>query len=207
MNVFIPRSDAQLTLWLTNYSARLAVYGKGLSLTDAEIKAQQKLADEVIDAIKSDDQKHKDWRSAVQATKTMKQTNMPKVRTLIARLKVAPGWSSAIGQAMGVISPSAQSLTPAVLVAAKPALRADACAGRVHLKFTRRPFDGINIYTRKQGEGSWRFVGRATKSPFVDPAPLLTAGSAEVREYQALGVRRDQELGQPSDIVVVTLRD
>ena len=36
----VPRSDAQLTLWLTNYSARLAVYGKDLGLTDAEIKAQ-----------------------------------------------------------------------------------------------------------------------------------------------------------------------
>jgi hypothetical protein len=207
VNVFIPRSDAQLTLWLTNYSARLAVYGKGLGLVDAEIKAQQKLADEVIDAIKNDDQKHKDWRSAVQATKTTKQTNLPKVRTLIARLKVAPGWSSAIGQAMGVISPSAQSLTPAILAAAKPALRADVSAGRVHLKFTRRPFEGLNIYMRKKGEGSWRFVSRVTKSPFMDPAPLMTANSAEIREYQALGVRSDQELGQPSDIVVVTLRD
>ncbi|MBL9045637.1 MAG: hypothetical protein JNM83_28770 [Myxococcales bacterium] len=207
MSDFVPRSDAQLTLWLTNYSARLATYGKGLSLTDAEIKAQQKLADEIIDAIKGNDQKHKDWRSTVQATKTTKQTNLPKVRTLIARLKVAPGWSSAIGQAMGVISSSAQSLTPVVLAAAKPALRADVSAGRVYLKFTRRPFDGLNVYMRRKGEGTWRFVGRATKSPFVDAAPPLTAGSAEIREYQALGVRSDQELGQPSDIVVVPLRD
>ncbi len=203
----VPRSDAQLTLWLTNYSARLATYGKGLSLTDAEIKAQQKLADEIIDAIKGNDQKHKDWRSTVQATKTTKQTNLPKVRTLIARMKVAPGWSPAIGQAMGVMSSSAQSMTPAILAAARPTLRAEVSAGRVHLKFTRRPFEGLNVYMRRQGDGTWRFVGRATKSPFVDAAPPMTAGSAEIREYHAVGVRRDQELGQPSDIVVVPVRD
>ena len=105
------------------------------------------------------------------------------------------------------MSSSTQSLTPATLAAAKPTLRANVSAGRVHLKFTRRPFEGLNVYMRRQGEGSWRFVGRATKSPFVDAAPPLTAGSAEIREYQALGVRSDQELGQPSDIVVVPVRD
>lgn len=35
--------------------------------------------------------------------------------------------------------------------------------------------------------------------------PLAVAGTAEVREYQACGVLYDQQIGQPRDIVSVTL--
>lgn len=207
MNEFMPRSAGQLVLWLTNYSNRIATYGKSLGLSATEISAQQKRCDEIIDAIKNDDEKQKDWRSAVRLTRTAKQQGLPEIRGVIARLKVAPGWTPAIGQAMGVVGAGGQSLQPGALDAAKPKVRAEAVAGRVHIKFTRSPFDGINIYTRKKGEGSWRFLSRATKSPYIDPTPLAAANVAEVREYQVLGVRKDQEVGQASDVVVIPVKD
>jgi len=207
MSEYIPRNDGQLILWLTNYAARLGTHGKSLGISDADIKAQTKQCEQIIEAIKNDDEKHKDWRSAAKATQDLKRTGIPEIRAVVARMKVAPGWSASIGQAMGVITPSAQPLSPALLEASRPALRADVSAGRVSLRFTRRPFDGLNIYCRKKGEGTWRFVGHARKSPYVDPSPLANPNIAEIREYQAIGVRKDQELGQPSDIVVIPLRD
>lgn len=207
MNEFIPRSDGQLVLWLTNFIARIGAHGKALGLTAAEISTQQKACQDIIEAIKNDDQKHKDWRGAVKATQAAKQEGLPSVRAAIARMKVAPGWSLAIGQAMGVIGPGGQSLKPVNLDTAKPKVRVEAVGGRVHIKFTRRPFDGINIYTRKKGEGTWRFLSRATQSPYADPTPLASANVAEIREYQAFGVRKDREVGQPSDVLVIPIRD
>lgn len=207
MSEYIPRNDGHLILWLTNYATRLTTHGKSLGVSDTEVKTQSKLCEQIIDAIKNDDEKHRDWRSAVKATQNLKQTGLPEIRAVVARLKVAPGWSTAIGQAMGVISPSPQALSAQQLDTARPSLRADVSAGRVVLRFVRRPFDGLNIYSRRKGEGTWRFVGHARKSPYVDPTPLATPNSAEIREYQAVGVRKDQELGQPSDVVVIPLRD
>ena len=36
--------------------------------------------------------------------------------------------------------------------------------------------------------------------------PLAAAGVAETREYQAFGVLKDEQIGQPIDIVSITFR-
>jgi hypothetical protein len=43
-------------------------------------------------------------------------------------------------------------------------------------------------------------VARRSKFPFDDDSPLAVAGTPEVREYRALGVVADEEIGQPSDM-------
>ncbi len=205
MNEFIPRSDAQLVLWLSNYAERLSSMGKSLGLSDAEIKTQQQHCDAIVESIRSSSQRYKDWRGAVKAIRMSKQGSLPAIRGCIARIKVSPEWTPATGQAMGVIGRPSAPLTPAVLDEAKPVLHARLSAGLVQLRFTRRPFEGLNIYTRKKGEGSWRFLNRATASPFIDTNPLATDSHAEVREYQAFGVRKDKEVGRASDVVVISL--
>jgi hypothetical protein len=57
---------------------------------------------------------------------------------------------------------------------------------------------------RLVGTVSWVLVGiRRKKLPFDDQTPLKVAGVPEQREYQAVGVIGDNEVGQPSDIVQV----
>ena len=34
----------------------------------------------------------------------------------------------------------------------------------------------------------------------VNETPLAVAGTAEVRDYMAIGIKDDQEIGQPSEI-------
>ena len=91
MSEYIPRNDGQLILWLTNYAARLGTHGKSLGISDADIKAQTKQCEQIIEAIKNDDEKHKDWRSAAKATQDLKRTGIPEIRAVVARMKVAPG--------------------------------------------------------------------------------------------------------------------
>jgi len=46
-------------------------------------------------------------------------------------------------------------------------------------------------------------VARHSKFPFDDDSPLAVSGTPETREYRAVGVVDDEEIGQPSDIVSV----
>lgn len=205
MNEFIPRSNAQLVLWLSNYAERLATLGKSFGLSEAEIKAQQRHCDAIVESIQGSSQRYKDWRGAVKAIRMSKQGSLPAIRGCIARIKVSPTWTPAIGQAMGVIGRPSASPSSTALDEAKPVLLAKLSAGHVHLRFRRRPFEGLNIYSRKKGEPTWRFLNRATTSPFVDQSPLSIDSGAEVREYLALGVRKDREMGRPSDVVAISL--
>jgi hypothetical protein len=43
-----------------------------------------------------------------------------------------------------------------------------------------------------------------TASPYVDNRPLLVAGKPETREYRAIYILHDAEIGNPSDEAVVT---
>lgn len=106
MNQFIPRCDPQLCLWLENYSRRLAAYGPRFGLTAEEISQQQQLCAQLGEAIRTDDQKHKEWRAAVKKTREVKKSALGAMRSMIDRIKHLPGWSPEIGQAMGIVKPT-----------------------------------------------------------------------------------------------------
>ena len=83
-----------------------------------------------------------------------------------------------------------------------------AAGGVVKLRFSKAngKISGINLYVRLQGQTEFRLVGFRQLTPFVDDTPLAQPNVPEVREYQAVAVVSDVEIGIPSDIVAVTVR-
>jgi hypothetical protein len=66
-------------------------------------------------------------------------------------------------------------------------------------------------FTVAPGANNYRFqldaagkLARDTSSPCVDNRPLLVAGKPEVRRYHCRYIQKDQEIGVPSEDVVVT---
>lgn len=59
----------------------------------------------------------------------------------------------------------------------------------------------MNLYSRKNSDvESALIVIRLLKFPYFDERPLAVPGTPEVREYMAMGVLNDEEVGQPSEI-------
>jgi hypothetical protein len=70
----------------------------------------------------------------------------------------------------------------------------------VKIMVKRPGFQAANVYARVRGEPEWTLIAeRLLKFPYYDPRPLATAGTPEVREYMAIGVVNDEEIGQPSE--------
>lgn len=64
--------------------------------------------------------------------------------------------------------------------------------------------EAFNIYMRLKGQPAFKLIAtNRSRFPFDDDAPLAQNGVPETREYQAMGVVADKEIGQPSDIVSV----
>jgi hypothetical protein len=61
----------------------------------------------------------------------------------------------------------------------------------------------VNMYSRRDGDGEFKFLARDTVPPCVDNRPLLAAGKPELREYKCVYVQNDAEIGLFSDEVVV----
>jgi hypothetical protein len=75
--------------------------------------------------------------------------------------------------------------------------------GAVGIDFNLANSEGVNIYSRRDGDGDFKFLARDTVPPYVDNRPLLAAGKPELREYKAVYVVSDAEIGLFSDEVVV----
>ena|SRR5947208_13497669 len=75
--------------------------------------------------------------------------------------------------------------------------------GVVELDFDKSISDGVNIYAKRDGDADFIFLARDTASPYIDNRPLLVATKPELREYKAVYVQSDAEIGLFSDEVVV----
>ena len=70
-------------------------------------------------------------------------------------------------------------------------------------RFNLANSEGVNIYSRRDGDGDFKFLARDTVPPYVDNRPLLAAGKPELREYKAVFVVADKEVSQFSDELTV----
>jgi hypothetical protein len=199
MNDYFPRSSAGQVTWLTNFKTKIATTGVDLGLTADLITELQANCTQLIDAVNEVETKRTALKAAVKNKELALQTEAGNIRTAIARFKTAPAYTQVIGQELGVIGVA----TSMDMASYKASISAELFAGFVRIKFTKKGSDGVNIYHRKKGEASWKFLARDTKSPYDDHIVLAVAGQPEHWEYRALGVVDDIEIGIASDIVEI----
>ena len=75
--------------------------------------------------------------------------------------------------------------------------------GAVEIDFNLANSEGVNIYSRRDGDPDFKFLARDTSPTYVDNRPLLVAGKPELREYKAVFVVGDIEVSQFSDEITV----
>ena len=106
---------------------------------------------------------------------------LTRIFALVAKLKLAPGYTEAIGTDLGVVgTPSADKQMPKFLTE----LVQGATCQCVKITFYKYGHMGVYIESRRGSTGTWEFLAIDTESPYLDERPLATAGAPEVREYR-----------------------
>lgn len=225
----IPRSDAELALWLTNFSTSFEAHAAALGFTQADVDAVKAdtamvtfLVGDFVPTFKTAFQARNSHKNlmisgpigTVPLAVPPPPTTGPvpaavptgivaRLRILIQRIQLSPTYTKAIGIELGIVGgeggPSAPDALP------KPKLRAHSNGpGTVQVDFTKERFDGVLIESRRADEDDWQSLGLDAYSPYIDDRPPLQAGRPEVRQYRARYMQRDQPTGEWSDIVTAT---
>lgn len=200
---YIPKSDARLAGWLENFQTAAKARGKVLGLDDVAVQGAAAAAAALVDAIRTDEQKLAEWRAANARTAQLREQTLPGLTRLIDRAATSDNWSAEDAHAFMAVGSARRAVR--LDASFKPAFRARVHGGKVRILWTRGPLDGVRIESRLGGETEWKTLGIDTRPPFEDPRPLPKAGTAEQREYRLIGLRDDQDVGTPSDIVHVTV--
>ena len=74
------------------------------------------------------------------------------------------------------------------------------CGGVVELDFDKSISDGVNIYAKRDGDADFIFLARCSGPSTINSQPSTIH---QLREYKAVYVQSDAEIGLFSDEVVV----
>lgn len=196
---YFPQKLAELVLWLTNYKTKLPDYMTELDLTQSEVDDEVATCEAMIDAINLVLTQRNLLKSAINGRDTLIKNDGIKMRIDIARHKTAKLYTEAIGEDLGIIGTNSE-FNPDTY---KPDVSAIPFGGNIHIRFTKKGVNGINLYKRQKGSANWQFVSRATKSPFDYKPVLAVENQPEHYEFRAFGVINDKEVGLPSDIAEI----
>jgi hypothetical protein len=97
------------------------------------------------------------------------QGAITRIRATVKRLKGAPAYTTAIGQALRIVA----NVTTEDPATAKPALRVKPLPMfQAELRWPRRSFSGVLVQSQRDGENTWTDHGVKTDNAFVDASRI-----------------------------------
>jgi len=131
-----------------------------------------------------------------------KEKDIATLRKYANQFKAHSAYTNDIGAALDIVGKKHN----ADLDTVKPKLKVKLTPQGAQLDFSKeKVLQGVNIYTRLKGTPGWTKLAFDSSSPYVDNRPLTTPGTPETREYKALGVISDEEVGVESDMVSIVM--
>jgi len=197
---YMPSQDGKLITWEENLRGEIDNYSATLGLSAPDVLDIKTLCSGMGTAINANITAQNAAREAKKTKDKTVDDNKTALRGYAKIIKANKNYTAAIGAKLGLEAAEGADFDADNY---KPQISAKTFPGHADIAFTKNGVEGVNIYARLKGQASWEKLGHDRHSPYVDNRPLAAAGVAEIREYMAIGVLDDVEVGQMSDIVQV----
>jgi len=216
---YMPKDDAGRSLWLNNLAAKLPSYQATLGLSAADVTSATNDAAFFAYCLNAQQQiatYSQQWTSYKNTARDGSPTPLgiapvaptlgaapaavdggiiARATALVARIKVAPGYTDSIGQALQIVG-TEQTVDVSTL---KPVITATLDAGQVVIGWSKQGMDSVEIHVDR-GTG-FVFLAIDTVPDYTDTQPMPAAGQSALWKYKAIYIQTDQRVGQWSDIV------
>ncbi len=138
--------------------------------------------------------------AAAKFSQTMKDTEKA-VRSIAGRFKTHKDYTEETGTDLDIIGEEVIIDTDEM----QPELEVKIVGNLPTIKWRKGQAQGVNLYSKRGTEDSFAFLALDTASPYHDSRPNLDPNKPEVRQYYAIYVIEDEEVGQRSDINSLTV--
>ncbi|MGZ4987157.1 MAG: hypothetical protein ACXWBP_03870 [Limisphaerales bacterium] len=198
---YMPKRDAAALAMHDRFTAEMVARGAALGFSPAQIAAHVS-ANAAFHEVMAE---RTALRAAAKANTSKKNATRKTVDALIRRdarwMKTGPAYKPEDGFSFGIVGHE-----PSVdLKTSKPKLRGkDLGRGRVQLRYKKLTSHGVKIYGQRDDETEWKLLLYDNNPPAFDEREMLVAGKPELRRYRCRYVLHDEEIGDWSDVTVVS---
>lgn len=198
-----PKEDAKLFLFAENYVGKIEAASAlaGLNrdtflVSKRDASAYLETRTQVLDAQK---QLARLRKLEGEQTRTMSRTVRAAGKQLRNTQNINP-------EVLVMLELETGPATPLTKVAAQaPTLVVSAELGVVYGRYTKHSHQGIDLYGCRTGESEYTLLGRFNMSRWEDRRPNLVPAQPEQRDYYAVFVDRDQQVGAQSSTVSIVV--
>ena len=220
---YLPSDDAGKAAWLNNLAAKLPSYQAALGLTAGDVASVTADAAFFTYGLACTAQVSAYSQQWTAYKNSARNGNAPtlgpepiapifgvapaavapgifgRATALVARIKVAPGYTDSIGQALQIIG--ADQIVD--VSSMKPVFTAKLDAGQVTIGWTKQGMDGVEIWVDRGDGKGFVFLAVDTVPDYTDTAALPAAGQSALWKYKAIYLQGDSRVGQWSDVVSI----
>jgi hypothetical protein len=199
---YLTLTDPELDLMENNFTLKFPNYSIVLGFTAPEKAALLAVIGDHRTAYGTMVAKKAESKSAVETNHGKKINSEAALRKAAKRIKSHPAYTDAIGKELMIVG--AENLVD--WSKAKPTLKLKIDGKKVVVDFEKAHSDGVAIYFRRQGETDFSFLAVDTRPPYYDTHENPDKNKAEKREYYALYIMNDEEVGQRSDVASISVK-
>lgn len=222
---YMPRGDEGKSAWLQNLGTKLPNYANKYDLTPEEVADVQNSAIAFANVLQYKKQleaylkayvEYKDLlRDDPVGTKPLEPPMppmpmfggpmlpgiFPRCMALIARIKAHRNYTVADGYDLGIegseVSVDVNELKPLLSIRLVN-------GGYPEIVWKKKGMDGIEIQ-KEDENGNWQRLATDMSPNFIDISPLPSKGTSVVWRYRVIYLRKDQRVGQWSEVVSMTV--
>lgn len=199
---FLPKRDGDLNSFEAAFASKYPSIASILGIATEEATNTISIITNHQTAFSTMNTKKAESKSAVENNTNSKALAVAEIRRVAQLVKSSNGYTDAVGRELGIIGTTDAG---ADLESIKPTLKAKIVGGNVVISFDKQKMDGVKIYSKRTNEADFAFLSIDTSSPYEDNRPKLNAPLPEERQYYAYYLCDDEQVGQQSDILRVTV--
>ena len=194
---FVPDSYKNLHDWSAYYSTGIGAVATHIGWPTASVTTLKAQLDSLTTATQAVLDAQHALDTAVGQLNALKGPALSQIRAETKSLKATSGFTAGDAKTLGVYT-TPETFDPNTY---QPTLEATSRHNYVELMAKKLGADSLNLYWRPAGTATWTMLSpKRARFPFHDDTPPPAGQTMQAREYMAMGVIADEEIGNPSNI-------
>jgi hypothetical protein len=199
---YLPLGFVALVDWGKNFIDKIKnKFQSTLSIMDIEITEIETKTNKLADLYTAVVAAEKQLADLKLDQKNAKADLTSDIASLVKRIRTRKELTEAIAEELDII-PTTTSIDFNSL---KPEIKVTLVANIPQYEYTKKGATGISVYSKRGSDTNFVFIDKDFKTPYVDKRPNLESGTPEIRTYKFRYFYDDNEVGNWSDEISVTV--